>query len=97
MSVLVTDELTEAICELRVIFPDWRMGQLVANLAMAAGADGAGIWEVADEQLLAVAHSLIDGNRGRRANCGASGNAPDSGQENTSPGSLAPELPRQLS
>lgn len=68
MSIAATDELVEAIAELRQLFPDWRMGQLVANLALAAGAtEGEAIWEVADEQLLIAAHRLIDRNRGREA------------------------------
>lgn len=66
MSVSTTDELAEAIGELRLLFPDWRMGQLIANLAMTAGfTDGAAIWEITDDQLLAAARRLIDRNRGR--------------------------------
>jgi hypothetical protein len=32
-----TDEFVDALSELRVLFPDWRMGQLIANLVTAAG------------------------------------------------------------
>ena len=61
-----TDELIAAISELRLLFPDWRMGQLVANLVTAAGGTDAGaIWDVEDEQLLAAARRLIERNRGR--------------------------------
>ncbi len=36
---MTTDvELIKTLAEPRVLFPDWRMGQLVANLALAAGA-----------------------------------------------------------
>ena len=35
-----TDELVDALTELRVLFPDWRLGQLIANLVTAAGGDG---------------------------------------------------------
>ncbi len=67
MSVSVTDELMEALGQLRVLFPDWRMGQLVANLVLAAGGtDDAAIWEVEDEQLLAAARRLIERNCGRK-------------------------------
>lgn len=67
-SAPAADELLEAISELRALFPDWRLGQLVANLATAAGGeDGAAIWDVEDEQLLKAARRLIEGNRGRRA------------------------------
>ena len=68
MNVSVTDELLEAMSELRVLFPDWRMGQLVANLVTGAGGTDAGaIWDVEDGQLLVAARRLIDRNRGRGA------------------------------
>jgi len=68
MKVSVTDELLEAISELRLLFPDWRMGQLVANLTTAAGAtDASAIWDVEDDQLLVAARRLIERNRGRGA------------------------------
>ena len=67
MNVSVADELVEAICELRQLFPDWRMGQLVANLVTAAGGtEAAAIWYMEVEQLLAAARRLIERNRGRR-------------------------------
>jgi hypothetical protein len=68
MNDSVADELLEAMSELRALFPDWRMGQLVANLATAAGATDAGaIWDVEDDQLLLAARRLIERNRGRGA------------------------------
>jgi hypothetical protein len=67
MKVAVSDELIEAIAELRGLFPDWRMGQLVANVVMAAGGtDPGAIWEREDDQLLAAARRLIERNRARR-------------------------------
>ncbi len=80
MNVSVADELLEAMSELRVLFPDWRMGQLVANLVTAAGGTDAGaIWDVEDDQLLVAARRLIARNRGRSA-IGAEPNAaPDRG------------------
>jgi hypothetical protein len=61
-----SDELLEAIAELRLLFPDWRMGQLVANLVTAAGGMDAGaIWDMEDEKLLAAARRLIERNRAR--------------------------------
>jgi hypothetical protein len=98
MSVSVADELIEALSELRLLFPDWRMGQLVANLVMAAGgSDGGAIWEVEDEQLLAAARRLIDRNRGREASRAEPAAAPDCGGVTSSPGSTAPQPPRQVS
>jgi hypothetical protein len=66
MNIAATDELIDALSELRAIFPDWRMGQLVANLTTAAGGmDTAAIWEIEDEKLLEAARRLIARNRGR--------------------------------
>jgi hypothetical protein len=98
MNVSVADELIEALSELRLLFPDWRMGQLVANLVMAAGgSDGGAIWEVEDEHLLAAARRLIDRNRGRQASSTEPAAAPDRSGVTSSPGSTAPEPPRQAS
>jgi hypothetical protein len=44
--------LLAAIADLCQRYPDWRLGQLVANVAGWADQD---IWDVADEQLLEAA------------------------------------------
>ncbi len=63
-----TDELITAISEVRSLFPDWRMGQLVGNLVMAAGGVDAGaIWDLDDDQLLVAARRLIERNTDRKA------------------------------
>lgn len=63
-----TDELLDALSELRALFPDWRLGQLIANLVTAAGGlDAGAIWDMEDEKLLAAARRLIERNRGRTA------------------------------
>jgi hypothetical protein len=68
MRISAAEELIEAMSELHALFPDWRMGQLVANLVTAAGgADTGAIWDVEDEALLAAARRLIERNRGRSA------------------------------
>ena len=68
MNVSTAEELIGTLAELRALFPDWRMGQLVANLVTAAGGMDAGaIWDVEDDQLLAAARRLIERNRGRGA------------------------------
>ena len=68
MNLIQTDELTEALAELRSLFPDWRMGQLVANLVTAAGGvDASAIWDMEDEKLLEAARRLTERNRGRNA------------------------------
>jgi hypothetical protein len=62
------DELLGAFADLHAIFPEWRFGQMVANLATAAGAtDGGAIWDVEDEQLLEAARRLIEQNGARDA------------------------------
>jgi hypothetical protein len=66
MSQSTSNSLLRAIAELRDLFPEWRFGQLVANLATAAGCQGPeAIWDVEDEQLLAAALRLIARNSGR--------------------------------
>lgn len=74
MNISVKDDLIGAVSELRTIFPDWRMGQLIANLVMAAGCTDAGaIWDVEDEQLLTAARRLIERNVGRKATSATTG------------------------
>ncbi|MBO0697928.1 MAG: hypothetical protein J2P46_06020 [Zavarzinella sp.] len=92
------DQLLAAIAELRALFPDWRVGQLVANLTQAAGRDREGaIWDVEDDELLAAARRLIDRNRVHRAPPAEQGATPDRGGVNGSPGSTAHQPPRQVS
>ena len=94
MTVSTADELLEALAKLRHLFPDWRMGQLVANLTMAAGADDRGaIWDVTDEELLIAARRLIDRNRERRQ-CAVE--APDGGA-NGSPAATSQQPPGRVS
>jgi hypothetical protein len=66
MNDSTTQELLGVLAELHTLFPDWRTGQMVANLVTAAGGTDAGaIWDVEDEQLLAAARRLIERNRHR--------------------------------
>jgi hypothetical protein len=98
MSISTADELIEAIAELRRLFPDWRMGQLIANLTMAAGAsDEVAVWDVKDEDLLRAARRLIDRNRGRRANVSEPDAVPDSGGVNGTSEPTSQPPPRQVS
>lgn len=67
MSSTTSEALLQAIARLRQIFPEWRFGQLVANLTMAAGSPQAeALWDVEDDQLLAAAQRLIARNRDRQ-------------------------------
>jgi hypothetical protein len=68
MTNTTSDALLLAITQLRGLFPEWRLGQLVANLLTAAGCQEVeSIWDVEDEQLLAAAQRLIARNSERAA------------------------------
>ena len=55
------EELLSALTQLGRIRPEWRMGQTLANLAMAAGRlDAGGVWDLEDEEALAAARELIE-------------------------------------
>ena len=50
-------ELFDALAELRRRYPEWRLGQLISNVAGWADHD---IWDIEDEQLLtAVKEHLL--------------------------------------
>jgi len=57
MSSQQHDQLSSTIAELRTRYPDWRLGQLVANVAGWADRD---IWDVEDEQLLDAARLHLE-------------------------------------
>lgn len=63
---LASEEVLAAFGDLHALFPDWRIGQLVANVLLAAGRDGE-LWDVADEDLLTAARRLVERNRDRHA------------------------------
>jgi hypothetical protein len=66
MNYTTSDALLEAVARLRQVFPEWRFGQLVANLTTAAGCEQLdGIWDVEDDQLLLAAQRLITRNTDR--------------------------------
>ena len=53
-------ELLEALAELGRAHPNWRLGQTLSNLAMAAGHLEAGaVWDLEDDEALAVARLLL--------------------------------------
>ncbi len=68
MKLTNSDPLLQALARLRELFPEQRLGQLVANLTTAAGCQEPGaIWDVEDDQLLAAAQRLIARNRDRQS------------------------------
>jgi hypothetical protein len=61
------EELLQIVAELSDLFPDWRFGQLVANIASAArGPQVESIWDSEDDELLVAARRLLERNRGRQ-------------------------------
>jgi hypothetical protein len=62
------EELLQVLAELGTLFPDWRFGQLVANVtgATTRGTEAEAIWDCEDDELLAAAHRLLERNRGRQ-------------------------------
>jgi hypothetical protein len=61
-------ELLRALEELSETCPDYRFGQMIANLAfLASGASGEAVWNVEDEDLLAAARKHIEDWKRRHA------------------------------
>lgn len=53
-------ELLEALAELGRAHPNWRLGQTLSNLAMAAGRlEAGGVWDLEDDEALAAARRLL--------------------------------------
>ncbi|HUE72569.1 MAG TPA: hypothetical protein VMP01_16915 [Pirellulaceae bacterium] len=57
-------ELVTALADLRRRYPQWRLGQLIANLAGWADKE---VWDVEDEQLLAAAREHLEQQSQRAA------------------------------
>jgi hypothetical protein len=53
-------ELLEALAELGHAHPNWRLGQALSNIAMAAGRlDAGAVWDLEDDEALAAARRLL--------------------------------------
>ncbi|MGH7193008.1 MAG: hypothetical protein ACREJM_05660 [Candidatus Saccharimonadales bacterium] len=60
MIPLVRRELLNVLTELSAAMPDVRFGQLIANLStLARGLSAEGLWDAADEELLAAAREQL--------------------------------------
>ena len=54
-------ELLYVLAQLSRLRPEWRLGQMVANLATTAGKlDAGAVWDLEDEEAVAAAKILID-------------------------------------
>jgi hypothetical protein len=63
------EELLKALAELGRAHPDWRLGQTLSNLAMAAGRlDAGGVWDLEDDEGLAAARMLLGQREASAAN-----------------------------
>ena len=63
------EPLLEALAELGHAHPSWRLGQMISNLAMAAGRlDSGAVWDLEDDEALEAARRLL----GRRVDAPAS-------------------------
>ena len=57
-------ELLKALTELGELHPEWRLGQTLANLAMAAGhTEARAVWDLEDGEALAAARRLLERHR----------------------------------
>ncbi len=66
MTDSVRHDVLQALGELSTEFSEWRLGQMIANLAVIArGASTEAIWDVEDEELLAAIHSQLEKRRSR--------------------------------
>ncbi|MEX0718717.1 MAG: hypothetical protein WD066_19135 [Planctomycetaceae bacterium] len=63
--------LLNAIAELGERYPDWRFGQLVANVADWADTE---LWDIDDERLLDAARAHLDRSRASEAAASGGGN-----------------------
>ncbi len=53
-------ELLDAMVELGRLHPQWRLGQMLANIAMAAGRlDAGAVWDLEDDEALRAAREMI--------------------------------------
>jgi hypothetical protein len=60
MTIETRAELLETLAELGHAYPNWRLGQTMSNLAMAAGRlDAGGVWDLEDDEALAAARLLL--------------------------------------
>ncbi len=59
-------ELVQALGELARIFPDWRFGQIVENVAFLAGEEEPrSAWDAEDDDMLRSARCLLEKHRDR--------------------------------
>ncbi len=66
MTETVRRDVLAGLAELSAAFPNWRLGQMIANLSVVArGATTEAIWDVEDEELLAAIRQQLAKRRER--------------------------------
>ena len=54
-------QLLKVIAELSEAFPEWRMGQLISNLATSAGKlESGAVWDLEDDEAITAAQRLLE-------------------------------------
>jgi hypothetical protein len=67
MSSFTQDRLAVVLSELSKLYPQWRYGQLVLNVATwARGPSAEAIWDVTDEELLQAAQAHLQNNPSKK-------------------------------
>ncbi len=57
-------ELLQVLAELSELYPEWRLGQTLANLATSAGRmEAGGVWDLEDGEALIAARRLLANSR----------------------------------
>ena len=58
-----TEQMIEVVRRLRQLHPEWRVGQLVANIAIAArGPTESAVWDVEDSEFMTAAEEHLNFN-----------------------------------
>ncbi|REJ73756.1 MAG: hypothetical protein DWQ34_08905 [Planctomycetota bacterium] len=64
MSDETRTELLEILRQLSDEFPEWRMGQMITNLAgLARGHEVESIWDAEDDELIEAARQMLEQKR----------------------------------
>jgi len=92
------DRILEQLGELRVRCPELRFGQLIAIIGeLAQDETGHSLWDVEDADFAAALERFARDMAHQESERAEPGAAPERGGITSSPGSTAPQPPRQVS
>jgi hypothetical protein len=61
------EELFATLQEMRALYPDWRFGQMICNLATwARGAEAKSVWDIEDRELVKTAKQHVSSRKAQR-------------------------------